>query len=100
MALTKDDYKKGKIRMGQVKAAYTRTAKSLSNQLAAMEALFRRKDEDSDNWPEATAKSTAESVQKLKGQAEQAIEEIELAGNALTNVILQMDPNDGTDDLQ
>ena len=80
MALTKDDYKKGKIRMGSVKAAYTRTEKSLSKQLAALEALFSRKDENPEDWPEATAKMTAELVQKLRGQAEQALNDIEVAG--------------------
>ena len=80
MALTKDDYKKGKIRMGQVKAAYTRTAKSLSKQLAALEALFKRKDGNPEDWPEATAKMTAESNQKFRGQAELALNDIGVAG--------------------
>ena len=43
---TEDDFKKEKIRMGTVKVAYTRTQNSLLKQIAALEALFRRKEED------------------------------------------------------
>ena len=86
--------------MGSVKAAYTRTEKSLSKQLAALEALFSRKDTNPDDWPEATAKMTAELVQKLRGQAELALNDIEVAGKALTNVILELNQEDCTEDLE
>ncbi len=62
----------------------------MSKQLAALEALFSRKDVNPEDWPEATAKMTAELVQKLRGQVEVALNDIEVAGKALTNVILDL----------
>ena len=97
---TKDDFNRKKARMGTVKAASSRANKALGKQLVALEALIKKREEDSTDWSEATAKMTAEAIQKCRGISEQALENLENAGLALNEVILEMRPEDTQEGLE
>ena len=97
---TEDDFKREKARMGTVKAASSRANKALGKKLIELEALIKRKEENPEDWSEATAKRTAETIQKCRGISEQALENLESAGLAINDVILAMKPEDIQESLE
>ena len=94
---TKADFKKENIRLGTVKATYSRTHKHLEEKYEELEALVKQRDEDPQLWSEATAKITSEAIQKYRIQAESALTKMDRGAEALIDVILQLADADTTD---
>ena len=97
---TKDDFTREKVRMGSVKAASSRANKALAKMCTELKALIKRRDENPTDWSEATAKKTAEAIQKCRGNLETALDNLEVAGIAMDEVILAMKPEDTTERLE
>ena len=97
---TKDDFNREKARMGTVKAASTRANNALRKMCTELEVLIKRRDEDPTDWSEATAKKTAEAIQKCRGTSETALDNLEIAGHAMNEVILAMKPEDTQEGLE
>ena len=96
-AKTKADFKKENIRLGTVKATYSRAHKHLEEKYEEIEALIKRREEDSQRWSEATAKITSESIQKYRMQAEAALTKMDRGAEALIDVILLLSDADTTE---
>ena len=94
---TKADFKKENIRLGTVKATYSRTHKHLEEKYEELEALVKMKDENPQLWSEATAKITSESIQKYRIQAESALTKMDRGAEALIDVILLLSDADTTE---
>ena len=97
---TKEDFMKEKTRMGTAKAASTRANYSLRRMCKELEALIERRENDPTDWKEATAKKTAEAIQKCRGTSEAALDNIEIVGHTLKEVILGMKPDENPEGLE
>ena len=90
----------GKPRMGTAKAASTRANNSLRRMCKELEALIEWRNNDPSDWKKATAKKTAEAIQKCRGTSEAALDNIEIAGQTLNEVILGMKPDENPEGLE
>ena len=74
---TKDEFIREKARMGAAKGASTRANNALRRLCSELGVLIERRENDSSDWSETTAKKTAEAIQRSRGISEAALETLD-----------------------
>ena len=82
MTKTKEDFNREKTKMSGIKAAISRSCNSLEKLCKKLEEMLNRTAE----VPKATARKTAENINKIRGVIDTLLEDISAQGNVLMQV--------------
>ena len=85
MFRTKEEFASEKAKMARVKSSISKCCKTVERQCKRLEEMLEKAD-----FPEITARKTAQDINKYKGLIEQHLEDLEVKGAALMEVIYGM----------
>ena len=91
MSRTKEEFTREKAKMTSVKASITRSCKTLEKLCSKLEEMLNR---PPDQFPEITARKTAQDITKKRGLIESHLEDLDRKGVSLMEVIFGMKAED------